>query len=99
MARVGRRTIYLYGLSAMFLILLAVGGCGLGPQSNSSAWGAGSLILVYTFFYNLTIGSVGFSIVAEIPSTRLKSKTVPLARSAFNVVRNQHQDLSPHHGC
>jgi SP family general alpha glucoside:H+ symporter-like MFS transporter len=77
MAWVGHRTLYLYGFSIMF-ILLSVGGCGVAPRSDASAYSAGSLLLVYTFFYNFTIDSVGYSLVSEIPSTRLKNNTVAL---------------------
>lgn len=86
---VGRRTIYLYGFFILFLILLGVGSCGLAPRSDASAYGAGSLLLVYTFFYNFTIGSVGYTLVTEIPSQRLKNNTVALARCAYNVVRTR----------
>jgi MFS transporter, SP family, general alpha glucoside:H+ symporter len=87
MKHVGRRKIYLYGFSIMFVLLLAVGICGVTPRSDASAYGAGSLLLVYTFFYNFTIGSVGYTLISEIPSTRLKNSTISLARCAYNVVR------------
>jgi hypothetical protein len=90
-ACVGRRKLYLYGLSIIFVLLLAIGGGGVAHRSDASSWAAGSLILVYTFFYNFTIGSVGYSIVSEIPSTRLKNNTVALARCAYNIERTQSQ--------
>jgi hypothetical protein len=96
---VGRRTIYLYGFFVMFLVLLGVGSCGVAPRSSASAYGAGSLLLVYTFFYNLTIGSIGYTLVTEIPSQRLKNNTVALARCAYNVVRTRlryHRLLGRH---
>jgi SP family general alpha glucoside:H+ symporter-like MFS transporter len=36
------------------------------------------------FVYDFTIGPVTYSIVAEMPSTRLKSKTINLARALYN---------------
>ena len=93
MARVGRRTLYLYGLFAMSVLLLAIGGCGVARKSEATSWAAGSLILVYTFFYNITVGSLGYSIVSEIPSTRLKNNTVALARCAYNAVRDSFLEL------
>ncbi|RMZ83109.1 hypothetical protein DV738_g1209, partial [Chaetothyriales sp. CBS 135597] len=81
---VGRRTLYLYGLAIMLVLLLVVG--GLGCSNNKGAgWGVGSLLLVYTFVYDITVGPVCYSIVAEIPSTRLKIKTVGLARNLYNI--------------
>ena len=43
----------------------------------------GALLLVFTFTYNATIGPITYSIVAELPSTRLKAKTINLARTAY----------------
>ncbi|RMZ91507.1 hypothetical protein DV736_g1248, partial [Chaetothyriales sp. CBS 134916] len=84
MRTVGRRTLYLYGLAIMLCILVVVGGLGCSSSTGAS-WGAGSLLLVYTFVYDITVGPVCYSIVAEIPSTRLKIKTVVLARNLYNI--------------
>lgn len=86
MRRVGRRPLYLYGLSAQCIILLIVGGLGTISTDNAGAqWGIGSLLLVYTFCYDFTVGPVCYSLVSEIPSTRLKIKTVVLARNFYNM--------------
>lgn len=86
MRRIGRRTLYLYGLGILCVLLLIVGGLGIISDTNVGAqWGVGSIILVYTFVYDITIGPVCYSLVAEIPSTRLKIKTVVLARNFYNM--------------
>lgn len=59
-------------------------GCSVVPRSDAPAWDAGSLPFVSTF-YNLAIGSAGYPIVFEIPSTHLKDNTVALARRAYNI--------------
>ncbi|RMZ82134.1 hypothetical protein DV737_g2182, partial [Chaetothyriales sp. CBS 132003] len=81
---VGRRTLYVYGLAIMLCLLVIVGGLGCSSSSGAS-WGTGSLLLVYTFIYDITVGPVCYSVVAEIPSTRLKIKTVVLARNLYNL--------------
>ncbi|KAL2059988.1 hypothetical protein VTL71DRAFT_9810 [Oculimacula yallundae] len=82
----GRRTIYLWGLGTMFVILVIIGGLGFAGEGNLGAkWGVGSLLMVYTFVYDLTVGPVCYCLVAEIPSTRLKIKTVVLARNFYNM--------------
>lgn len=86
MTYVGRRAIYFYGLLTMLCLLLVVGGLGTMPPSAGPSWGIGSILLVYTFVYDFTVGPVCYSIVAEIPSTRLKIKTVVLARNFYNMV-------------
>lgn len=87
MSHMGRRDIYLWGLGIQCIILLGVGGAGIAGSKNVAAsWAVGSLLLVYTFVYDFTVGPVCYSIVAEIPSTRLKIKTVVIARNFYNVV-------------
>ena len=82
---VGRRRLYVGGLLGMLITLLAIGGVGAAPTSRGQSWTLGSLLLVLTLIYNLTIGPVCFVLVAEIPSTRLRVKTAVLARVAYNL--------------
>lgn len=87
MPRVGRRTLYLYGLIATFFCLLITGFLGFAPSSNTgAAWAVGSMLLIMTFIYDLTVGPVCYCLVAEISSVRLRSKTIVLARNAYNLV-------------
>ncbi|KAJ9639316.1 hypothetical protein H2199_006349 [Coniosporium tulheliwenetii] len=83
---VGRRTLYIWGLSGCFITLLVTGGVSTRPESPAVSWTLGSLVLLLTFIYDITIGPVCFALVAEIPSTRLRVKTVVLARVAYNIV-------------
>lgn len=80
----GRFTIYFYGLCAMTVLLLLTGGMGTsGKKSLSMA--VGSMLLVYTFVYDLTIGPMCYCIVGEMPSSKLRAKTVMLARNLYNI--------------
>jgi SP family general alpha glucoside:H+ symporter-like MFS transporter len=85
MSRVGRRTLYVNGLALLTLILLLIGLISIS-NSKGASWGIGSLLLVYTFTYDITVGPVCYSLVAEIPSTRLKTKSIVLARNVYNVM-------------
>jgi MFS transporter, SP family, general alpha glucoside:H+ symporter len=86
MRRVGRRTLYLIGLS-LSVAILAVGGIvGALPETDGTSWTLGSMIIILTGVYDATIGPVCYVLVAEIPSSRLRVKTVVLARVAYNVV-------------
>jgi SP family general alpha glucoside:H+ symporter-like MFS transporter len=87
MRRIARRTLYVYGLCILFVLLLVVGGLGVISRENASAaWALGAVLLVYTMFYNFTVGPVCYTIVSENSSTRLKIKTVVLARNLYNIV-------------
>ncbi|KAF5022603.1 hypothetical protein F66182_5349 [Fusarium sp. NRRL 66182] len=83
---VGRRKLYLYGLITPIILLLAGGIVSVVLSDRIGAnWTLGGLILAMTFFYDMTIGPVCYIVVAEIPSTRLRVKTVALARVTYNL--------------
>ena len=83
MAHFGRRTLYIAGLTILFFLLIIIGGLGFN-SSKSADWAVGSLLLVFALCYNFTVGPVCYAIVAEISSTRLRQKTVVLARITYN---------------
>ncbi|ORY85506.1 general alpha-glucoside permease [Protomyces lactucae-debilis] len=86
MNRLGRRTIYTNGLAVLCFLLLTIGFISLAGKSAGPSWAIGSLLLLYTGIYDLTVGPICYSLVSEIQSTRLRSKTIVLARNLFNVV-------------
>jgi SP family general alpha glucoside:H+ symporter-like MFS transporter len=83
MARVGRRTIHFSGLCAQFLLLIIVGSLAFAG-TNESVWAIGALLILFTFVYDFTVGPVTYSLVSELSSTRLKAKTIVMARAAYN---------------
>lgn len=85
MPHFGRRTLYLWGQIVMFVILMIIGGLGIPALSTSIGWASGALILILTFTYDFTVGPVCYSLVAELPSTRLRIKTVVLSRNVYNL--------------
>ncbi|OIW33163.1 putative maltose permease [Coniochaeta ligniaria NRRL 30616] len=95
MTRVGRRTIYLWGLSGLVVTMLTTGFVGLS-HSKKSGYGVGTLLLVFTLIYDITIGTVAYSLVAEIPSSRLRTKTVVLGRTLYNVQGTINGVITPY---
>jgi SP family general alpha glucoside:H+ symporter-like MFS transporter len=83
----GRRTLYLAGQVVMCILLVVIGGLGVISRTNTAAqWVIGSMLLIYTFTYDATVGPVCYSLVAELSSTRLRAKSIVLARNLFNLV-------------
>lgn len=80
----GRFDLYFAGLAVNTVILVTVGGLGCSSNPNVS-WGIGSLILVFTFVYDLTVGPICYCLVAEIPSTKLRTKTIIISRNVYNI--------------
>jgi SP family general alpha glucoside:H+ symporter-like MFS transporter len=82
---IGRRTLYIWGLAASFVVLIVAGSVGTMTDSVIGSWTLGSLIIFLTFVYDSTIGPICYTLVAEIPSTRLRVKTVVIARITYNL--------------
>ncbi|EGX88651.1 sugar transporter, putative [Cordyceps militaris CM01] len=96
MTRFGRRSLYLYGQCILFVLLVSIGGAAFAGRQNISAqWTIGSLLLVYTFFYDCTVGPVCYSLVSEISSTRLRTKSVVFARNMYNIASIATNILTP----
>ena len=83
MAKVGRRTIHFTGLCTQLLILIIVGSLSFS-SNNGSVWAIGAMLIVFTFVYDFTVGPVTYSLISELSSTRLKAKTIVMARAAYN---------------
>ncbi|GFZ44240.1 Alpha-glucosides permease MPH2 [Saitozyma sp. JCM 24511] len=94
----GRRTLFLSGLCGLCVTLLTMGFVGLVPASQEYAksMATGSLMLVWATFYQLSVGSIAFSLVAEISTRRLQIKTVALGRAAYNVAAIISNVLTPY---
>ena len=83
MSKLGRRTIHFGGLCMQLILLVIVGSLSFGP-GNSYVWAIGAMLIVFTFVYDFTVGPVTYSLISELSSTRLKAKTIVLARAAYN---------------
>jgi MFS transporter, SP family, general alpha glucoside:H+ symporter len=84
----GRRSLYLYGLCGLCSMLFILGFLGLVPHAHKkeASLATGSIMLVWALCYQLTVGTVCYSLVAELSTRRLQIKTVVLGRNLYNVV-------------
>lgn len=85
---IGRRTLYLAGLCGLCTMLMVMGFLGLVPQShrNAGSLATGSMMIVWALFYQLSVGTVTYSIVSELSTRRLQIKTIVLGRNLYNIV-------------
>ena len=85
---IGRRSLYLYGLCGLCTMLFILGFLGLVPHSNKkeASLATGAIMIVWALIYQLTVGTVCYSLVAELSTRRLQIKTVVLGRNLYNVV-------------
>lgn len=93
---IGRRTLFLYGLSGLFISLLAIGFVGLAKDKVAGSLATGSLMILWAAFYQFSVGTVTFSLVAEMSTRRLQVKTVALSRIAYNIAAIIVNVLTPY---
>ena len=75
---IGRRAL-VPGMLILTVILFIIGILDVVPGYNSStAMGQCVLIIVWNFFYDLTLGPLGYVICGEMSSTRLRSYGVSI---------------------
>ena len=83
----GRRSIYVTGLAMMTIYLMLIG-ILQAPASRQPnvIWGQAALCIIWLFTFSMSVGPVGWAIPAEVSSTRLRQKTVVLARNTYYLV-------------
>ncbi|KKK15250.1 hexose carrier protein [Aspergillus ochraceoroseus] len=85
MKALGRRCMYLGGLAFMSVYLFVIGVLTLFKHNNSIEWTQSMLCIVWLFTFSLTVGPLGWAIAPEVSSTRLRSKTIVLARNTYYI--------------
>lgn len=86
--RIGRRTIYLWGLGLLGLVLITVGFIDVGaPDSAAGSFAQAGMMIVWLGVYYLSVGPVAYAIITEASSVRLRNKSVCLARITYYVAQ------------
>ncbi|KAK9236703.1 maltose permease MAL61 [Lipomyces kononenkoae] len=86
MPHVGRRAIYMYGLVIMIILYLVMGFVSLAPTTNiATPWVTASLLYVIVFVYDASIGAIGWCLIGEVSSSRLRGRTIGLSRNSFHL--------------
>lgn len=95
-AAVGRRRIYIWGLVWMGIMMFLIGFLSLAPQSTAVGFASSAIFLSWYCCYEMTIGPVAYIIVGEVSSTRLRGKTIGLARNAYNLASLINYFVAPY---
>jgi SP family general alpha glucoside:H+ symporter-like MFS transporter len=85
MPNFGRRTIYIWGMGGMCCVLMIIGILNVWTHIHAVAMSQACLTLLWTFIFQLSAGQLGWALPAEMGSTRLRQKTICLARDASNI--------------
>lgn len=100
--RVGRRNVMVYGLGILTAILMVTGGLAVvgsetgNPNAGGAIKGTVALILVYCWWYNLTIGAAGYTILAEVSTSRLRIKTIAIGMALQNALYTMWSFVLPY---
>ncbi len=74
---VGRRKLMVTGLSVLALMMIIIGALAAPAKTSQAAkWAQAIMLLLWVFVYDLSVGPIGYAIVGEVSSTRLRAKTV-----------------------
>ncbi|KAJ5273703.1 hypothetical protein N7478_008828 [Penicillium angulare] len=92
----GRRTLYVWGQATLTTLLFLVGIINAASSTNGAMWAQAALCMVWLFVYSLTVGPIAYSVVSEISSVRLRTLTVCLARTAYQLINVVSQVLEPY---
>ncbi|KAL3421068.1 MFS hexose transporter [Phlyctema vagabunda] len=75
--RVGRRPLTFWGTVVLTALNWVMGGLAVGG-SKSELKGAISMIMIYCFVYNLSIGATAYTLLTEVSTSRLRVKTIAI---------------------
>ncbi|OAG04873.1 sugar transporter [Paraphaeosphaeria sporulosa] len=85
--KVGRKTLMFSGMCVIFVLLMITGCMGIPKeQTTATSWAAGTMVLLISATADFSIGPIVYTIVSEIPSTRLRAKSIILARNTYNAI-------------
>lgn len=96
LAYFGRRTLYVFGISAASCCLLIVGICSAASTVQAAMWAQVSFILVWKLIYSLTVGPICYAIISETSAVRLRPQTVVIARNTYACVQIIGSVLNPY---
>jgi MFS transporter, SP family, general alpha glucoside:H+ symporter len=85
MPYIGRRTIYVWGMGGMCLTLILIGILNVWTDRKGVALTQAALTLLWTFIFQLSAGQLGWALPAEMGSTRLRQKTICIAKNVNGI--------------
>lgn len=84
--RMGRRNLTFYGLLVLTVILWVMGGTAtVGSAEATKATVA--MILLYCWWYNVTIGATAYTVLCEVSTSRLRVKTIAIGLACQNALQ------------
>ncbi|KAJ5123787.1 MFS hexose transporter [Penicillium atrosanguineum] len=82
--RVGRRSLSIYGLAILLVLLCLTGGLAV-KRTPACIKGTIAFIALFAWAYNVTIGATAYVILVETATARLRAKTASIAFVGQNI--------------
>lgn len=87
MVNIGRRFLYVWGLLVLVVLQLIIGILDCIPgRPKGAIWTEVVLMLIWNFFYDISIGPICFVLLGECSATRVRSKTIATATAAQGIL-------------
>ncbi|KAK2592772.1 hypothetical protein QQS21_009515 [Conoideocrella luteorostrata] len=96
MPHFGRRFLYISGMVGMAIVLFIIGILNVWQGKSSVVYAQAGLAMFWNLVFDMTVGQLGWAIPAEIGSTRLRQKTICLARVSYYLVNIVAGVLQPY---
>lgn len=81
--KIGRRNLTFYGLLILNVILWLMGGLAAAGTPGTIK-GTVAMIMLYCWWYNVTIGATAYTILCEVSTSRLRVKTISIGLASQN---------------
>lgn len=92
----GRRSLFLWGCVVLALLMFLIGFLAIPPQSTAFGYATSAIYLLWFAIWCLTIGPLPYVINGEVSSTRLRSKTLAIARGTYLVLNIINSVVAPY---
>lgn len=84
--RVGRRPLMVWGLASTTVINMIFAGLSSDSSNRGAIRGSVALMVMYNYFYNISIGAMAYTVLTEVSTARLRAKTISMGISLQYVV-------------
>ncbi|KAF2159407.1 hypothetical protein M409DRAFT_71071 [Zasmidium cellare ATCC 36951] len=84
-SRIGRRTLYVWGLGLLTVCLLITGIVAAVSHGSTSSYVQAGFVVAWLLIYYLTVGPVCYAIISETSAVRLRNKSVCPSRMAYYI--------------
>lgn len=92
----GRRRLFLVGCVVLSVFMFIIGAISFGPRTPAFGFATSAVYLVWFAIWEVTIGPLPYIINGEVSSTRLRGKTIAIARAAYLVTSISGTVVAPY---